>query len=344
MRATLTAVVPLRDGARTIERAVEALARAREQGRLDAILVVDDGSRDEGPELARAAGARVIALPERAGPGAARNLGLRAAGSELVLFADADVVVHDDVAGRIAEAFERDAHLVGLFGSYDDAPPAPGLVSRYRNLWHHHVHQRSPGPASTFWAGCGAVRREAFLAAGGFDEERYPHASIEDIELGLRLAEQGLVRLDPRILCTHLKRWTLASMIRTDALRRALPWSRLLLSDPRAQRCLNVTSGERAKAVLGATLLASPLLLLAAPRLALLVVMPALLLAAVLVNAPFFRLVARVGGARTVPATILLHQLHYLVALTGFAYCRLEAGLRRRTPIASGETRREPSA
>jgi transposase len=33
-------------------------------------------------------------------------------------------------------------------------------VSRFRNLLHHHTHTTHPGPACTFWAGCGAVRRE----------------------------------------------------------------------------------------------------------------------------------------------------------------------------------------
>ena len=62
------------------------------------------------------------------------------------------------------------------------------LTARFRNLLHHHVHARSAGPASTFWAGIGAVRRDAFERAGGFDTERYPRPSIEDVELGLRLA------------------------------------------------------------------------------------------------------------------------------------------------------------
>ena len=32
----------------------------------------------------------------------------------------------------------------------------------------------------TFWGGCGAVRRSAFVAVGGFDEARYPRPQIED--------------------------------------------------------------------------------------------------------------------------------------------------------------------
>ena len=59
------------------------------------------------------------------------------------------------------------------------------MVSQYRNLLHHFVHQHGHAEASTFWAGCGAIRRAAFDAVGGFDAARFPRPSIEDIELGL---------------------------------------------------------------------------------------------------------------------------------------------------------------
>ncbi len=56
--------------------------------------------------------------------------------------------------------FEADPGLAALFGSYDDSPAAPGLVSQYRNLLHHFVHQQGAflddtRPAHTFWTGCG---------------------------------------------------------------------------------------------------------------------------------------------------------------------------------------------
>ena len=69
----------------------------------------------------------------------------------------------------------------------------------------------------TFWAGLGAIRRRAFLAAGGFDELRFPEPSIEDIELGMRLAADGAwIELDPSLQATHLKQWPLLRMLRTD--------------------------------------------------------------------------------------------------------------------------------
>jgi len=82
------------------------------------------------------------------------------------------------------------------------------------------------------WAGCGAVRRAAFVEVGGF-QEGYLRPSIEDIELGYRLSESGgRIRLAAEVQVRHLKRWTLASIVRTDVWRRGVPWTELLLERP----------------------------------------------------------------------------------------------------------------
>src|SRR5207244_833451 len=77
--------------------------------------------------------------------------------------------------------------------------------------------------ASTFWAGCGAIRRSVFEEIGGFQAERFRRPSIEDIDLGYRLCGAGhRIRLDPGLQGTHLKRWTLGSIVRPDVACRAL--------------------------------------------------------------------------------------------------------------------------
>jgi GT2 family glycosyltransferase len=185
--------------------------------------------------------------PPGSGPAAARNAGAARASADVLAFVDADVVVHADLFVRMREVFAADPGLTAVFGSYDDAPEAPGVVSGFRNLLHHHVHQSSRGPVETFWAGVGAIRREAFARAGGFDERRYPVSSIEDIELGMRLARNGArIELDPRLQGTHLKRWTLASMARTDFARRGVPWVRLLVQRRSAPTMLNLGWRHRA--------------------------------------------------------------------------------------------------
>lgn len=175
------------------------------------------------------------------GPAAARNEGAARATGEVIVFVDADVAPRPDAFARIRAAFDAEPELGGLFGSYDAEPEASGVVSRFRNLLHHTVHQGAAGRAETFWAGLGAIRRDLFLAAGGFDAERYPAPSVEDIELGMRLSAAGaIVRLDPLVQGTHLKRWTLVEMLRTDLLRRGIPWVVLLLRERRHSYALNL--------------------------------------------------------------------------------------------------------
>ncbi|MBI3760238.1 MAG: glycosyltransferase family 2 protein [Chloroflexi bacterium] len=125
------------------------------------------------------------------GPCVARNLGARVARGEALFFIDADVAVRPDTVGRVVRAFAADPDLVAAFGSYDERPSDPGFISQYKNLFHHYVHQHARAEASTFWAGCGAIRRSAFFALGGFDEANYRRPSIEDIDLGYRLARRG---------------------------------------------------------------------------------------------------------------------------------------------------------
>src|SRR3954451_20411458 len=203
-----TVGVPATDSPATLQRCIAAIRAA-----------------DEPPE-------ELIVVEHAPGPGpaAARNEGAARAANDVLVYVDSDVVVRPDAFARIRAALAAEPELAAVFGSYDDEPEAPGTVSRFRNLLHHHVHHEGAGPASTFWAGLGAVRRDAFEEVGGFDAERYPHSSIEDVELGVRLSAAGhAIRLDPTIQGTHLKAWTLADLVRTDVRRRGVPWVALVL-------------------------------------------------------------------------------------------------------------------
>jgi glycosyltransferase involved in cell wall biosynthesis len=215
----LTVVIPATDARPTLDRVVAAVRRAAESP--EELIVVDE--------------------PRGLGPAAARNLGSGRASCEILVFIDADVEVHDDAFARIRTAFARDAELAAVFGSYDDDPGYGGIVSDFRNLLHHHVHHQGAGAATTFWAGLGAIRRNVFLELDGFDEARFPHPSVEDIELGMRLHARGYrAILDPMIQGKHLKKWTFATMIKTDLLRRGIPWARLVLEKRSGATALNL--------------------------------------------------------------------------------------------------------
>ena len=179
----------------------------------------------------------------------------------MLLFVDADVVVPDTAVATV-QACLKDPALSAVIGSYDRKPAAPNFVSQFKNLAHRFVHQQASEEGITFWGACGAIRRTTFLALGGFDE-RFDVPSIEDIELGLRLSRSGgRIQLRKDLEVTHLKRWTLTSLVRTDVRQRALPWSALLLADGHIPDHLNVSRRARLAVALMVVLLAS---LLAAP-------------------------------------------------------------------------------
>jgi glycosyltransferase involved in cell wall biosynthesis len=244
----ISVLIPVHNGAATLGKCLEALAQSR--GTDWECIVVDDGCTDQSPEIASAWGARVVrtgAVP--VGPAKARTVGASAASAPLLCFVDADVLVRANTLAEFVALFQTDPELVAAFGSYDTAPAAPGVLSQYRNLLHHFVHQNAHESASTFWAGCGVIRRSAFFDVGGFDG-RYTRPSIEDIELGYRLYAAGArIRLAKHIQVTHLKHWSLWGIIRTDIRDRAVPWTALIARTRHLPDDLNLDWGSRVSAL-----------------------------------------------------------------------------------------------
>lgn len=250
----VSVIVPAFNGRGVLPRALEALAQSdlpRDQWEL---IVVDDASTDETAQIAARFADAVVRLPGNPhGPAYARNRGFEAARGELLVFVDADVCVHPAALRQFVEVFTANPDVGAVFGSYDAAPPALGMVSQYRNLLHHYVHHRNAGDAETFWAGCGAVRRRLFDECGRFDEWHYYRPQIEDIELGHRIRAHGhRILLCPEIQGTHLKRWTLRGVITTDLKDRGVPWMRLLVQQGNASKndVLNVRLIEKINTVL----------------------------------------------------------------------------------------------
>jgi glycosyltransferase involved in cell wall biosynthesis len=242
---TLSVVVPVLNGERFLPRCLAALRASRTNGCTWELIVVDDGSSDRSAEIATGMADRVIRLSRPLKPSAARNRGVDAARGGILVFVDADVVLHPDALGLLYETLTRRPEVSAVFGAYDLSPAAPGLVSQYRNLLHHYFHERDAGETVTFWAGIGAIRREAFESVGGFDEGQFP---LEDVELGYRLSARGYrIALRPEIQGTHLKRWSLSRMILADVRDRGVPWTRLLFAHRYILRrpTLNVRRGEQ---------------------------------------------------------------------------------------------------
>jgi len=322
----LVVIVPVHDGGEDIAACLGGLIAAGQPP--GDIHVVDDGSRDGA--AAAAAGVHGIAYRMLAdgpnGPARARNAGAAAASDAgAFLFVDADVVVHPDALERFRALLADRDDVAAAFGSYDDAPTARGWISQYKNLVHHFVHQRGGGEASTFWSGCGMVRRDAFVAVGGFDEG-FGRASIEDVDLGLRLTDAGYrVLLRPDILCTHRKVWTLASWLRTDIFLRALPWSRLLSGRGQGvPDTLNLGHRERLSAVFAGVVLLAMLALPFQPGKAV-IVLGISLAAFVALQRDLLGFFVRRRGWAFAAAATAMHLCYFVYSAAVFVGVRLAA-------------------
>ena len=244
----LSVVIPVHNGGQDLQLCLDALQTSTRPP--DELIVVDDASTDNSAQLAAQYGILISSRAERPmGPALCRNQGVRTATGDIVIFLDADVKVHRETLALIERQFVEHPEIAALFGSYDDQPLHRSLVSLYKNLQHHFVHQHSQREASSFWTGLGAIRRDVFVRLSGFSEG-YTRPSIEDIELGVRLKAAGYrIHLCADIQATHLKRWNLHSLWRTDIRDRAIPWARLIFSSGQLPADLNLDWKSRASAI-----------------------------------------------------------------------------------------------
>jgi len=321
-------IVPAYNAAVTLPACLAAIVAHPGESR--EIIVVNDGSTDGTARIAKEAGALVVEQ-QRQGPAAARNAGALLAKGDVLVFIDADVLVHPGAIDRMIEALEADPELAAIFGSYDSTPRVRGMISRYRNLLHAYTHQKGAEDASTFWAGLGAVRRQCFEEIGGFDSRKFETASIEDIEFGVRLKDGGRkIRLDRNVLGTHCKEWTLSSMVLTDLWCRAVPWTRLLRHSSKFPDDLNLRWSQRLS-VAAAWFL--PVSLAMAPFDVGWTPLPLVVLAFhMTLNARFYQWAFSHAGTGVLAASIALHILFHWVAGLGFLIGNLtsspaEAGL-----------------
>lgn len=309
----VSVIIPVSNAAATLEACLDGV-RASTYAPLE-VIVVDDHSTDGSYVVAQRAGVQVISIVPRRGAAFCRNRGTQQAQGEILVFVDADVVLHPDAIQRMVWYLQQQEQQIdAVFGLYTAETPATDLCSRFKNLQHHYVHLVNAGPATTFWTGCGGIWRSAFESVGGFDNDI---AFMEDINLGYKLTEQGYrIVLVQDVLCTHLKKYSLLSLIRSDLVGRAIPWTRLILAQRGSFGVLNTSRRDRMGILVTALLLVASL---ASLRWRWLAALPLpLVLCNGWLNRDFLRYAHQIyGPALSIPALLLLH-LYYINCGTGF--------------------------
>lgn len=191
---TVSVVIPTRQRLRSLLAVLEALERQDHPAELLETVVVADGDPATAAALRGRPGLRVLEQAH-GGPAAARNLGIRSAGAEVILFIDDDVVPSPWCVRRHAEAHASrpDLAVIGpLLPPRDGAWASPWVRWEARTLQRQYSDieaGRWRATARQFYTGNASVRRDHLVGLDGFNTSL---RRAEDVELGFRLRDRGL--------------------------------------------------------------------------------------------------------------------------------------------------------
>jgi GT2 family glycosyltransferase len=195
----LTVIVPTYNRCELLGRALREMLEQTVSAESYEIVVVDDGSTDDTPAVVEGVRAPEERLryfrQENKGPAAARNLGVREARGEIVLFTGDDCLPDRRLLEEHLKAHERtgDVGVVGHVSWHPELKITPfmafleeGAQFGFKQI----ADAEDVAPWHFYTANC-SVRKHWLEEVGGFDED-FKHAAYEDVEVAYRMQKRGL--------------------------------------------------------------------------------------------------------------------------------------------------------
>lgn len=189
----ISIVIPVKDRAGELQRCLTSLSNLNYPQEKLQVIVVDDGSSDDSPLVARRF--QALLVPSGGigrGPAAARNVGASMAGGDILAFIDSDCTASTEWLNELIPAFTDPA--MAAVGGQVDGMCSESAVDRYETVMSSLAlgsHERTgSGGSDTFYLpSCNLlVRRAAFRSAGGFKDSMHVG---EDVDLTWRLRDKG---------------------------------------------------------------------------------------------------------------------------------------------------------
>jgi glycosyltransferase involved in cell wall biosynthesis len=207
-RPQITVIVPARDASGTLPLLFDSLDRQTIGRDVFEVIVIDNASRDDTAEVARARGARVVDEPKPS-RARARNTGVRAARAELIAYTDADCKATPGWLEALRDALAEHPLVAGPVHLTTGQPP--NAVERFERLWRFEQEAGvKDGWAATANLG---IRRSVHDEIGGFDVA-YRHIG-EDADYCLRARAKGhVLALAPDAVIEHYAEDELWSMLK----------------------------------------------------------------------------------------------------------------------------------
>ena len=185
------------------------------------VVVIDDFSRDRTPRIAKDHQCKLIALSKNHGPAYCRNIGVKYASGEILVFTDSDCIVDNHWLENIHKCFLKNnvAAIMGrlimmpsnLLGDSISALgfPAGGAIG-FDKIW---KVDQDGFTDSLSTCNC-ALKRDIFQKMGGFDDS-FPFPGGEDSFLAFNLRKADyLIKYCPDAIVYHRARNSFANFVK----------------------------------------------------------------------------------------------------------------------------------
>lgn len=195
-------IVPAYNSEKTISSCIGALLVQKTNNTFE-IIVVDDGSTDSTPIIAKSFGQKIRYFRQKnSGPAKARNFGAKKARGKVILFTDSDCIPEKNWLDKMLAPFD-DKEVAAVQGAYKTKQK--GLVAIFGQLEIEHRYELMKKSKQLDWVGSysAAYKKEIYKKMGGFDES-FPIASGEDSELSYKIQESGQkIIFNPNAIVYH---------------------------------------------------------------------------------------------------------------------------------------------
>lgn len=196
----LSLIVAARNAAAHLPRLLASLAADPDPDR--EIIVCDDASTDATAAVAAAGGARVVSLPQRRGPAAARNRGAAASTGDILVFIDADAAVLPGFSAAVRERLADGSHDACICGMDLSGLRVASFATRFKTIEWSLLRNLDRTLYNCFSGNGAAIRRGVFLAVRGFNEE-FRTPGVEDFDLAMRLPRSVRIWCSGRGVLRH---------------------------------------------------------------------------------------------------------------------------------------------
>lgn len=249
-------IIPAYNAGKTIKKCLDSIVK---QDFTDfETIIVNDCSIDNTEEIINQYRVRQIILEKNQGPAAARNIGIKEAKGDILIFIDSDVAFRDaNALSKLAKVFQERKDIDGAIMIKDKVPLNQGIIPLYWAYYKYYLWNQPGEFQTSFTTERSVVKRYVFDKVGLFNE-KYKKADVEDFELGYKMNEQGyklLIVRDIKVL-HHFE--TFRQSVKKIT-KRAWQWIRLFLKRKKFDSVYS-TKERGIKTLIAATVL--PLLIL----------------------------------------------------------------------------------